>query len=325
MKLYENKYELKKYGDVSQITGLSLSYDYLKTLKSDKEFQDYLSSIFYSLPPLVQYVDFNKFKTDITIKLIDELDTFLGHDEEEYNEYCSYVASNRKVLCEMFEDECSYKYRIGEKEVTKEEYLKFSKELDQYHCIGSEASTECSIVREIGEKHNLNVIPKPALTNFPLSLDEFANDNLKTKLNLFDFTVKNDNNKYKRLNVFAEKVHGKYQYNIAVSTEKENSNKKVIFTGVNDSSFKFLKEKFEDRNEFEELLEKCIPDECIEKYGFYNEKIYVVDIKTNEIVGEFDNNEDAEAFIEDDQNDHNLEIVLENDLIDNSDNNDNVE
>ena len=63
--------------------------------------------------------------------------------------------------------------------------------------------------------------------------------------------------------------------------------------------------------------------------AFYNVKniryIDLYDIKTNEIVGEFDNNEDAEAFIENDQNDHNLEIVLENDLIDNSDNNDNAE
>lgn len=274
MKLYENKFELKKYGDESQITGLSLSYDYLKTLKSDKEFQDYLSSVFKSLPSLVQYVNFDKFKANMTIKSVDELDVFLGQDDEYNGEYRSYVTSNRNVLCSLSEDEYSRKYKINEKEVTKEEYLKFSEKLDQYHCIGNQVSTECSMVREIGKKHNFNIkadfiYSDSTLGNFPLSLNEFANDNLKTKLNLFNFSIKNDNKEYEYFNVFIEKVHGKTQYNIVVSDYKnENLNRQIIFTGVNDSSFNFIKEKFDDKEKFEELLEKCIPNKYLEKFEF---------------------------------------------------------
>lgn len=138
--LYKGKFLLAEEGQMQPYIALALSYDYILTLNTSEEFNQYLHEVFSKIPVIYDYIDFPKFKENMTEGNIIELDVSLGEDFEDWGDcgYGSYSKTNRKILyyenlshCYSVED--NY-YKVDETtrekiKISCDEYRKETREL----------------------------------------------------------------------------------------------------------------------------------------------------------------------------------------------------
>lgn len=85
--------------------GLSISNEYVKSLNNLNEFKEYLSTIFKEIPPFVDFINFDKLKTEGTKETLQNLDKVIGDDYVMYD-FSSDIHSlysNRKIFGEANE------------------------------------------------------------------------------------------------------------------------------------------------------------------------------------------------------------------------------
>lgn len=129
-KLYENKFAVVSKGCEQPYVALSLAYDYILTLNTPEEFTQYLHDVFLKVPAYCDFIDFPKFKSQITPEIIKELDDVLGQDFEDCGDcgYGSYATTNRFTLYSTDLSHCGgipdHYYNQNAQEITYDEYTK---------------------------------------------------------------------------------------------------------------------------------------------------------------------------------------------------------